>query len=67
MLHSGQTQWLAPRAIHDVRNPFQEPAVSVHAYSPPLSAMTFYAWRRDRLTPTRTVRSGAPEPEEFAS
>lgn len=28
--------------VHDVANPAVEPAVSVHAYSPPLSAMSYY-------------------------
>ncbi|MDN5917199.1 MAG: cysteine dioxygenase family protein [Pseudonocardia sp.] len=28
--------------VHDVANPSVEPAVSVHAYSPPLSAMSYY-------------------------
>lgn len=28
--------------VHDVANPSPEPAVSVHAYSPPLSAMSYY-------------------------
>jgi hypothetical protein len=28
--------------VHDVANPSTEPAVSVHAYSPPLSAMSYY-------------------------
>ncbi|MBW0104129.1 cysteine dioxygenase family protein [Pseudonocardia sp. KRD291] len=28
--------------VHDVANPAREPAVSVHAYSPPLSAMSYY-------------------------
>jgi hypothetical protein len=30
------------RYIHDVRNLSQDPAVSVHAYSPPLTSMGFY-------------------------
>ena len=29
--------------MHDVGNPAAEPAVSVHAYSPPLTAMSYYA------------------------
>ena len=39
--------------LHDVRNTSAEPAVSVHAYSPPLSAM-----RRYQLTPVGLVQTG---------
>ena len=28
--------------MHDVANTADDPAVSVHAYSPPLSAMSYY-------------------------
>jgi hypothetical protein len=28
--------------IHDVVNPHEEPATSLHAYSPPMASMTFY-------------------------
>lgn len=31
-----------PRYVHDVRNLSSSPAVSVHAYSPPLTSMNFY-------------------------
>src|SRR5664280_2848780 len=31
-----------PWAVHDVGNPRGTPAVSIHAYSPPLEQMTFY-------------------------
>jgi predicted metal-dependent enzyme (double-stranded beta helix superfamily) len=31
-----------PHYVHDVRNVSSAPAVSVHAYSPPLTAMNFY-------------------------
>lgn len=31
-----------PGVVHDVRNDLVEPAVSIHAYSPKLSRMTFY-------------------------
>jgi rhodanese-related sulfurtransferase len=33
---------LEREVVHDVGNPASVPAVSVHVYSPPLSAMTFY-------------------------
>jgi mannose-6-phosphate isomerase-like protein (cupin superfamily) len=53
-----------PGAVHDVRNPTTSPAVSIHAYSPPLSRMTFF--RRDAagLRPVRSVYGNQPETEQ---
>jgi hypothetical protein len=47
--------------VHDVSNRRDEPAVSVHAYSPPLSAMSYYAVERGTLRRTRSelVEPGA--------
>jgi quercetin dioxygenase-like cupin family protein len=59
----GEMIWVAPGVVHDVRNA-SDPAVSVHAYSPPLASMTFYRARRGRLTALRTVSSSSPEFEE---
>ena len=51
----GFSRWVAPHAIHEVRNDERfAPAVSVHAYSPPLQSMTSYEHRHGRLVPTRT-------------
>jgi quercetin dioxygenase-like cupin family protein len=50
--------------VHDVGNPASTPAVSVHAYSPPLTAMSYYAVEPDRrLRRTRSVlvESGSSE------
>jgi mannose-6-phosphate isomerase-like protein (cupin superfamily) len=55
--------------VHDVGNPAVAPAVSVHAYSPPLTAMSYYAVepgpveKGPRLRRTRTVlvESGSSE------
>ncbi len=42
--------------VHDVGNPASTPAVSVHAYSPPLTAMSYYAVEPGaRLRRTRSV------------
>ena len=43
-VNSGQVRAFGPRYVHDVRNSTTSSsvAVSVHAYSPPLSAMTRY-------------------------
>ena len=41
--------------VHDVENRAVEPAVSVHAYSPPLTAMSYYSVTPDgRLRRTRS-------------
>ncbi|GAA4844854.1 cysteine dioxygenase family protein [Actinomycetospora corticicola] len=47
--------------VHDVSNRRTEAAVSVHAYSPPLSAMSYYGVERGTLTRTRSelVEPGA--------
>jgi hypothetical protein len=51
--------------VHDVGNPAVAPAVSVHAYSPPLTAMSYYAVESGavRLRRTRSVlvESGSSE------
>jgi hypothetical protein len=50
--------------VHDVVNAASEPAVSVHAYSPPLTAMSYYAVdEAGSLRRTRTVLTDEPEPE----
>jgi len=49
--------------VHDVVNVSAAPAVSVHAYSPPLTAMSYYAVDAARsLRRTRTVLTDEPEP-----
>jgi mannose-6-phosphate isomerase-like protein (cupin superfamily) len=45
--------------VHDVRSPSLLPAVSIHAYSPPLREMTFYEQRDSETTPIRTVSTQA--------
>jgi hypothetical protein len=41
--------------VHDVENRAVEPAVSVHAYSPPLTAMSYYGVTPEgRLRRTRS-------------
>jgi predicted metal-dependent enzyme (double-stranded beta helix superfamily) len=39
----GAATVVPPRVIHDVNGASAEPAVSIHAYSPPLTTMNFYA------------------------
>lgn len=47
--------------IHDVRNELAEPAVSIHAYSPGLEVMNYYAWRDGGVRFERTVIGDEPE------
>jgi hypothetical protein len=47
--------------VHDVRDPFLEPAISIHAYSPPLSRMTYYERGPGGIVPVRTVETRQPE------
>jgi predicted metal-dependent enzyme (double-stranded beta helix superfamily) len=52
---AGEVRSFGPRYVHDVRNASSgSVAVSVHAYSPPLSAMTRYDLTSGGLVPTRT-------------
>ncbi len=48
--------------VHDVRNLSDAPAVSVHAYSPPLTTMTYYDLADGVLEPITTLATEDPEP-----
>jgi quercetin dioxygenase-like cupin family protein len=48
--------------VHDVRNIGDESAVSVHAYSTPLTSMNYYDLDGVRLVPVATVQTDDPEP-----
>jgi len=39
---SGVVQHMGPDTVHDVVNVRDEPATSIHVYSPPLQSMTYY-------------------------
>jgi hypothetical protein len=54
-LHAGDVREISRGAVHDVRCPSVVPAISIHAYSPPLREMTFYAQSESGPKPTRTV------------
>jgi len=57
---TGTTTWVAPGVVHDVHGAGAGPAVSIHAYSPPLTRMNYY----DR-TGTRVLRTEhGSEPEK---
>lgn len=47
--------------VHDVRNVSETPAVSVHAYSPPLTLMRFYDLRDGRLAVADVLETNDPE------
>ena len=60
---SGATRSFGPRYIHNVRNDAKSSlAVSVHAYSPPLTAMTRY-----ELTQTGLVSLGTEVAEAWSA
>ena len=68
---AGETVAFGPRLVHDVHNVEGAPAVSLHVYSPPLAAMTYYDVAADGLTARHTepvdVRpSDGPLPERAA-
>jgi predicted metal-dependent enzyme (double-stranded beta helix superfamily) len=49
--------------VHDVLNTFAEPAISVHAYSPPITAMGYYdVDGAGALRRVRTILIDNPEP-----
>lgn len=59
---AGQSVGFGPHYVHDVRNLGDLPAVSVHAYSAPLTSMTFYDLDDGRLVPVAAVTTDDPEP-----
>jgi predicted metal-dependent enzyme (double-stranded beta helix superfamily) len=59
----GNSVGFGPHYVHDVRNVGDGPAVSVHAYSAPLTSMTYYDLDGAELSPIATVQTDDPEPE----
>jgi predicted metal-dependent enzyme (double-stranded beta helix superfamily) len=60
-VHSGEVRAFGPHHVHDVRNSADgSVAVSVHAYSPPLSAMTRYD-----LTPGGLAMAGTEGADDW--
>ncbi len=51
VIHPGEPCAFAPDYTHDVRNAYLAPAISIHAYSPPLSEMNEYELDGSRLVP----------------
>jgi predicted metal-dependent enzyme (double-stranded beta helix superfamily) len=54
-LGAGRTVGFGRGYIHEVSNPAVQPAVSVHAYSPPLSTMSYYTVDGAQLRRTHTA------------
>jgi rhodanese-related sulfurtransferase len=51
VIHPGKPRAFGPDYVHDVRNVSLAPAISIHAYSPPLSDMNEYELDGSRLVP----------------
>jgi rhodanese-related sulfurtransferase len=51
VIHPGKPRAFGPDYAHDVRNVSLAPAISIHAYSPPLSDMNEYELDGSRLVP----------------
>src|ERR1700733_5587209 len=60
VMHPGKPRAFGPDYTHDVRNLSLAPAISIHAYSPPLSEMNEYELDGSRLVP-RERASGKAE------
>jgi rhodanese-related sulfurtransferase len=60
VIHPGKPRAFGPDYAHDVRNVSLAPAISIHAYSPPLSDMNEYELDGSRLVP-RDLASGKAE------
>ncbi|WP_216841139.1 rhodanese-like domain-containing protein [Acidobacterium sp. S8] len=60
VIHPGKPRAFGPDYAHDVRNVSLAPAISIHAYSPPLNEMNEYELDGSRLVP----RDGGSERAE---
>jgi hypothetical protein len=60
-LRAPAVRTVEPGVVHDVRADLGVPAVSIHAYGPQLSQMTYYDLNDGRLVARRTVLSAEPE------
>jgi rhodanese-related sulfurtransferase len=59
VVHPGQPRAFGPAYTHDVRNISLAPAISIHAYSPPLSDMNEYELDGGRLIPRESASEDA--------
>jgi Cysteine dioxygenase type I len=59
---AGYTRSFGAQHVHDVYNPHSAPAVSVHAYSPPLTQMSYYTLGNEgQLELRHTEPTSVPE------
>jgi rhodanese-related sulfurtransferase/mannose-6-phosphate isomerase-like protein (cupin superfamily) len=63
----GQVRAFGPHDVHDVRNASATPAVSIHAYSPPLSIMNRYELGEAGLVPCGTVFEGSGDAADLVA
>jgi len=57
--HAGQLRVFGEHHVHEIVNTRDEPAVSIHLYSPALTTMTRYRWTRRGPVVTSVERAGA--------
>ncbi|MCW2673311.1 MAG: cysteine dioxygenase [Frankiales bacterium] len=60
-LTRGQVSWVPAGAVHDVGNRGSSPAISIHAYSPRLTEMTFWDLADGELRRLSSVITDQPE------
>jgi len=60
-LNTAEGAYFGPAHVHNVTHWGQTPAVSLHAYSPPLVAMTYYDLTPSGLVASETVEVASPE------
>ena len=60
-LQAPAVRTVEPGVVHDVRADLGVPAVSIHAYGPRLTRMTYYDLVDGQLVPQRTVHGEEPE------
>ncbi|MDQ6838309.1 MAG: cysteine dioxygenase family protein [Actinomycetota bacterium] len=58
----GRAAWFGPDYVHNLGNVGVGVATSVHAYSPPLSTMTYYRTDMASLVPYETSFTAGPDP-----
>jgi mannose-6-phosphate isomerase-like protein (cupin superfamily) len=64
VIHPGKPRAFGPDYTHDVRNVSLAPAISIHAYSPPLSEMNEYELDGSRLVPRKRAPGKTEMPDQ---
>jgi hypothetical protein len=63
----GRARSFGPAYVHNLANPGPRLATSIHAYSPRLTSMTYYAVLPGGAVPVRALPVDMPEPTAPAS